>query len=187
MKIYTKTGDLGQTSLFQGKRVFKNDLRCEVYGSVDELNSQLGIVVGQIKKFKDSQKALLKIQNELFDLGAELATPSDATKDGTSPNQSIGDSEIQRLEKEIDQMEKKLKPLRNFILPGGSAGSAGLHLARTVCRRSERSLITLHQKEPVRAQVLIYLNRLSDYLFVMARFINSKSKVKDVLWVKKKN
>jgi cob(I)alamin adenosyltransferase len=185
VKIYTKTGDEGQTSLYSGVRVYKNDLRCEVYGAVDELNSQIGVLLSFIsstdKKLKATRQALSRVQNELFDLGAELATP----KKCAGKNQSISAIEISQLEHEIDLMEKKMKPICNFILPGGSKVSAGLHLARTLCRRAERNLITLHQNEGQRHEVLMYLNRLSDYLFVVARYVNHLLKVKDVFWKQK--
>lgn len=178
MKIYTKTGDQGSTGLFGGERVLKDHIRIEAYGAVDELNSTLGSVAVAVNAQLQSQ--IMVIQNELFQLGAELATPNNK-KCAVAP---VGNSNIERLEKEIDAMEKSLRPLQNFILPGGSEGAARLHITRSVCRRAERRVISLHQVEPVRPEVIQYLNRLADYLFVCARFANFESKVADIDWKK---
>ena len=178
MKIYTKGGDTGQTSLFGGQRVSKDDLRIRTYGGFDELNACIGLVLS-VQSQADVAKRLLRVQGELFQLGAELATPI-GKKVST---QLIVQKNIQTLEQEIDEMEAKLSPLKTFILPGGSQAGAALHLARTVCRRAERDLVTLHTSQPVRAEVLQYINRLSDYLFVIARFTNQQSRAVEQPWI----
>ncbi len=177
MRIYTKTGDAGETGLFGGARVSKASGRVEAYGDVDELNSALG--VARLSPIDDVRDALLaEIQSELFDLGAELAvTPG---KEPIGPR--IGEEEIVRLERAIDAAEEELPPLKTFVLPGGSPGGAYLHLARTVCRRAERAVVALARTEGVRAEVLRYLNRLSDLLFVLARLANARAGVADVPW-----
>jgi cob(I)alamin adenosyltransferase len=179
MKIYTKNGDAGETGLFGNVRVPKDDLRIRTYGTFDELNSTLGLVLCESSLPSTLQASLRRIQGELFQLGAELATP----RGKDSGMQLVEDPSILVLETEIDQMEAKLPPLKTFVLPGGAKTSALLHLSRTVCRRAERELITLNRAEPQRSQVLQYLNRLSDYLFVSARFANLQAKVADVPWV----
>jgi len=181
MKIYTKTGDDGSTSLFRGDRVAKDHLRIRVYGTLDELNALLGITLSLGGLEKSLEKNILKIQNELFTLGAELATP----RGKEIGIELIQDSHIKALETQMDEMEKNLLPLKNFILPGGHPCSAYLHFARTVCRRAERELITLHRSETCRETVLQYLNRLSDYFFMAARFQNYSSKIKDTPWSSK--
>lgn len=177
MKIYTKTGDQGETGLFGGPRVRKDHPRIEAYGTVDELNALLGKVrSGALPKDIDSLLAI--IQNELFDLGAELATP-DPAKHGTN---LLGSAQISALESAIDRYEATLEPLKQFILPGGTPAAADLHLARTVCRRAERHLITLAAIEPISADLIIYLNRLSDLLFVLARATNHLAGLPDTPW-----
>ncbi|MBL7715704.1 MAG: cob(I)yrinic acid a,c-diamide adenosyltransferase [Bdellovibrionales bacterium] len=178
MKIYTKGGDSGQTSLFKGERVPKDHLRIRSYGTLDELNASLGVVLS-LKPQAPLADRLTRIQAEIFQLGAELATP----RDKTLLMETLGEAEIQTLEKEIDEMEKSLKPLKSFILPGGSPISAHLHLARTISRRAEREIVVLHRAEPLRPEVLQYVNRLSDALFVMARFANHQAHVDDIPWV----
>ncbi len=181
MKIYTKTGDEGQTGLFGGPRVDKDDPRIEAYGTVDELNSVLGLV--RCSQPPQQIDALLEgIQSELFSLGAELATPNPAAH-GTS---LIGAEQITRLERAIDEHEALLEPLKQFILPGGTPAASQLHLARTVCRRAERRLVTLvhESSEPISPQLVVYLNRLSDLLFVLARSVNRTAGVADVPWKK---
>jgi cob(I)alamin adenosyltransferase len=179
MKIYTKTGDLGQTGLYGGGRVAKDDQRIEAYGTVDELNAVLGMVRASAPA-PEVDALLARVQNELFDLGAELATPdADKIKAVT-----IDEAAITRLEAAIDQFEGLLAPLRTFILPGGSVAAAQLHLARTVCRRAERRLVTLSHQEPISPHLVVYLNRLSDLLFVLARFANLAVGVGDVPWQK---
>jgi cob(I)alamin adenosyltransferase len=177
MKIYTKTGDQGDTGLFGGPRVRKDAPRIEAYGTVDELNAVLGVV--RLASLPTDIDALLeRIQNELFDLGAELATP-DPAKLGLY---QLGNDQITVLEQAIDRYEAQLQPLKQFILPGGQAGAAYLHLARTVCRRAERRLITLMATEKIGEPLLIYLNRLSDLLFVLARAVNRAAGEPDVPW-----
>jgi cob(I)alamin adenosyltransferase len=179
MKIYTKKGDAGETGLFGNTRVPKDDLRIRTYGTFDELNSFLGLSLADTGILEPLRSCLLRIQAELFQLGAELATP----RGKDSGIQLVEESSILLMETEIDTMEKALQPLKTFILPGGSPSASILHIARTVCRRAERELTTLHRAEPQRAQVLQYLNRLSDYLFVAARFTNMNLGEKDVPWI----
>lgn len=177
MKIYTKTGDEGETGLFGGTRVSKASARVGAYGDVDELNSALGLA--RLHPIDADRDALLaRIQCELFDVGAELAA---------RPGKEIGiprvsDAEIEVLERAIDRAEEELAPLANFILPGGSPGAAHLHLARTVCRRAERAVVALGESEEVRGELVRYLNRLSDLLFVLARLANHRAGVADVPW-----
>lgn len=184
MKIYTKTGDQGKTSLYGGQRVDKDHLRIATFGDVDELNAQLGVVraeiAGQSGGLAEIDELLGQVQNHLFDLGAELATPEPAAK-GT---QLLGEKAIAGLETAIDRWEDQLSPLKQFILPGGAKPAAQLHVARCVCRRSERTLVTLLREAPVRPAVVVYLNRLSDLLFVLARAVNHLSQIDDVPWRK---
>ena len=182
MKIYTKTGDKGETGLFGGARVSKASLRVEAYGDVDELNSALGICRAHLAALDAKVDALLgTIQSELFDLGAELATvPHKEVKTGAP---LLDDAHIAALERAIDEAEAELEPLRTFILPGGALAAAHLHLARTVCRRAERKLVALAAVEPVRGELVRYLNRLSDLLFVLARLANARAAVADVPWL----
>jgi len=178
-RIYTRTGDRGDTGLIGGRRVPKDALRVEAYGAVDELNAHLGAVRAQTAD-ADTAELLDEIQHRLFDLGAELATPAGAG--GAGP--AIGDDAIDRLERTIDRLQALLPPLREFILPGGTPLAAALHVARTVCRRAERRLVTLAREETVRADLLRYLNRLSDFLFVLARVANTRAGRPDVMWKK---
>lgn len=180
MKIYTKTGDEGETGLFAGPRVWKDDLRIEAYGVVDELNSFLGWARTQpLSPHIDA--VLDQIQHDLFAVGAELATP-DPRRHGTD---LVGDEHIVALEQEIDRWESLLPPLTQFILPGGSPASAAIHMARCVCRRAERHVVTLRRHQPeVSEQVLRYLNRLGDLLFVLARATNHVEGVPDIPWKK---
>jgi len=178
MKIYTKGGDAGQTGLYGGARVSKDDLRIQTYGTLDELNAALGLAVAQGSLPPEIKACLLRVQGELFHLGAELATPV-----GKSTGIAlISEADVVALEKEIDAWEVQLEPLKNFILPGGTPVSALIHLARTISRRGERELVKLHLSTPVRDVVLRYVNRLSDYLFVCARFANWKAGVADTPW-----
>jgi cob(I)alamin adenosyltransferase len=181
MKIYTKTGDRGDTGLFGGPRVSKDAPRIEAYGTVDELNSVLG-VVRSIHQQPDVDALLEQIQNELFSLGAQLATPNPAAHQTAL----IGPPQIAALEAAIDRYQAGLAPLAQFILPAGTPAAAQLHLARTVCRRAERRLVTLmHQSpEPIADDLVIYLNRLSDLLFVLAREVNRAAGTGDVPWRK---
>ena len=185
-KIYTKTGDEGLTGLTDGSRIKKHHVRTSAYGTVDELNSILGIIVNLLHQKKNNELKLLlnKIQNDLFDLGADLSTPySDEEK---FKSLRIVEKQINNLEKLIDKFNKNLNPLNSFILPGGSEIAAWLHLARTVARRAERDTSKLSEKEKINKFSLIYLNRLSDLLFVISRFANNNGK-KDVLWIPGKN
>lgn len=176
-KIYTKTGDEGQTALFGGKRLPKSHLRIECYGTVDELNSFLGLVRDRTED-EHVRAVLFEIQNRLFDLGANLA--SDPSKNLPSP--TVGQTDIQLLENEIDAMEATLPPLKNFILPGGHPTVSHCHVARCVCRRAERLVVALNMEEPVSPEVLKYLNRLSDYLFVLARKLGQNLGASEVVW-----
>jgi cob(I)alamin adenosyltransferase len=181
MKIYTKTGDAGQTGLFGGPRVAKDDPRIEAYGAVDELNAALGLARAESLP-PEIDTLLARVQNELFDLGAELATPNPAAH-GMAV---LGPAHCETLERAIDRHEATLPPLKEFILPGGSRGAAALHLARTICRRAERRLVTLvhSSAEPVSQNLVIYLNRLGDLLFVLTRATNAAAGVADVPWRK---
>ena len=178
MKIYTKTGDGGETSLFGGTRVSKDDARIEAYGCVDELNSCLGSV-RSVQPSGELEGILLEVQNDLFVLGADLATPHG------KPNASVprvGVSDADRLEHHIDRLEESLEPLKTFILPGGGPVAAQLHQARTVCRRAERLVVKLSKNQSIGDAPLIYLNRLSDLLFVMARFANLQARTPEIPW-----
>jgi len=181
MKIYTKTGDAGDTGLFGGPRVAKDALRIEAYGTVDELNSVLGMARTHSLD-EETDELVRRIQNELFNLGAQLATP-DPAMHGTH---LVGAAQIAALEAAIDRYEATLEPLKQFILPGGLPAAATLHFARTVCRRAERRLVTLMSDpaEQVSVDLLVYLNRLSDLLFVVARAVNHRAGTPDVPWQK---
>ena len=175
-RIYTKTGDKGQTSLGDGTRVSKDVLRVEAFGTVDETNAAVGVARLHAKGKLDAM--LGRIQNDLFDLGADLCVPEN--KDNARSRLRVADSQVVRLEREIDAMNAKLKPLNSFVLPGGTALAAQLHLARAIARRAERLMVALAKKETIGEPALRYINRLSDHLFVMSRAAN---KGKDVLWV----
>jgi cob(I)alamin adenosyltransferase len=175
MKIYTRTGDHGQTSLFGGARVAKNDARIEAYGTIDELSSQLG-VARTTPLPSDVDAILNQVQFDLFEVGAHLASP------GTSRFPGVDAARIEELEHAIDAMERELAPLTTFILPGGSSSAAQLHVGRTVCRRAERLVVALQDQSPATVSTIAYLNRLSDYLFIAARFANKRADVEDVPW-----
>jgi cob(I)alamin adenosyltransferase len=178
MKIYTRTGDAGQTSLFDKTRVSKADSRVDAYGEVDELNAWLGFVRAAGLD-EDLDEPIVRIQRDLFALGAQLADPRDKIAERVT-KASLGDDDVARLETLIDWLETELPPLKRFILPGGSPVGAALHLARTVCRRSERRIIAL---DPAVDPVLIrYVNRLSDLLFVLARAVNHRERVPETEW-----
>jgi cob(I)alamin adenosyltransferase len=179
MKIYTKTGDRGETGLYGGGRVRKDAPRIEAYGAVDELNAVLGVARAESQP-AEIDALLARVQSELFEVGAELATRDPAAK-GTA---TIGAVQIAALESEIDRFEASLEPLRQFILPGGVKAAAQLHVARTVCRRAERRVVALASDpaEHVSAELVIYLNRLSDLLFVLARAANAAASHADVPW-----
>lgn len=180
MKIYTKKGDKGTTSLFGGANIGKNSMRIHAYGTVDELNSVLGIVLTHA--LSDQGKTILvELQNQLFVLGADLATlPSKKTK-----IDRISSKEIKQLERWIDDLDEQLPPLTAFILPGGAPAGATLHQARTVCRRAERHAVALKTDNPISDEVIIYLNRLSDLLFVMARYENKHAGEPETQWKSK--
>jgi cob(I)alamin adenosyltransferase len=182
-RIYTKTGDDGTTGLGSGERRPKFDLRVAAYGTVDETNATIGVARLHLSSEPDVDAILLRVQNDLFDLGADLAAPENPDK----PNRErlrVTDSQVERIEKDIDRLNEALSPLTSFVLPGGEAAAAHLHLARTVCRRAERLTVELavRKEEKVGAPAIRYLNRLSDLLFVAARYVNGRGK-RDVLWV----
>jgi cob(I)alamin adenosyltransferase len=176
--IYTKTGDDGSTALFGGARVPKSHPRLEVYGTVDELNSAIGFA-RSLKILRDVDRELDGIQHDLFRLGAEIAA---VNTELLSPGTRIGQKDIAHLEETIDRFDRRLPPLRNFILPGGHPGAAAVHCARTICRRAERQLIRLMAEEQISRLTVIYLNRLSDLLFVFARVINRRKKIREAVW-----
>jgi len=178
MKIYTKSGDEGKTSLFGGKRVEKNHIRLKAYGTIDELNSVLG-VASSFAEDEYTNKIIFEIQNSLFRIGSELATPPEIKSKAVV---AISQEEIHNLEQVIDNIELKLNPLKNFILPGGSQSASFLHLARTVCRRAERKIIELDLAESINPDIIIYIIRLSDLLFVLARFANHISSTPEIEW-----
>jgi len=180
VKIYTRTGDAGQTSLFGGRRVGKDDPRVEAYGAVDELNAVLGLAVAQLGG-EEPTELLLRLQEDLFRLGADLATPGDAGRAGES-RVRVSDDLVEALERAIDRYDAELPPLRQFILPGGTVAGATLHVARTVARRAERCTVALAAREQVNPAALRYLNRLSDLLFVLARWVNHRAGVAEVPW-----
>ncbi len=184
MPIYTKTGDKGDTGLFSGKRISKASLRIEAIGTIDELSSVIGFTLSQLTTNNSRQrrgspkaaqltKELVKIQNDLFEIGAALANPTAKI----SLSKRVKEFEIM-----IDEMTKDLPALFNFILPGGGAAGSSLHIARTVCRRGERRIVVLSEKEKVQKDIIVYLNRLSDLFLTMARFINFKEKRREIIW-----
>ncbi len=179
-RIYTRTGDGGRTRLVTGEAVSKASLRVCAYGEVDELNAVLGLARLELEAEPQIDAMLLRIQNDLFDLGADLCLPWPDPEGETRLR--MQPSQVARLEREIDAMNDALEPLTSFILPGGAAAAAHLHLARTVVRRAERDCWTLAAEKPVNPAALHYLNRLSDHLFVMARWINVRTGAGDVLW-----
>jgi len=178
MSIYTRTGDKGKTRLYQGKTVSKASPRVEAYGSVDELNSAIGVAIIEVKssklKVQSLERELTAIQNDLFEIGGALANPRSKVH-GLN-------SRVAQFEKIIDDLTKRLPELSNFVLPGGGRAGSLLHLTRTVCRRAERRIVELSQRERVDSSIIIYMNRLSDLLFMFARFINFKEKKKEILW-----
>lgn len=181
-KVYTKTGDGGSTHLAGGQQVRKTSLRIEAYGSVDELNAQLGMTAESLNKtpqLENLQRRIIRIQNELFDLGSQLAVLPEDRRENTPV---IKPADIERLEREIDEMNAQLPILESFILPGGGEISARLHVARTVCRRAEREVIRLSEAEPLDSTEIPYLNRLGDWLFVASRFAAFKSNMAETLW-----
>ena len=181
MKIYTRTGDTGETSLYGGGRVKKADSRVEAYGEVDELNAWIGLARASAALDPDLDEALLRIQRDLFALGAQLADPA-ATVAARVAKAVIGDEDVARLEQFIDRLETELPPLRQFILAGGTPAGAMLHLARTVCRRAERRVTGLASTVELDPRVIEYLNRLSDFLFVLARLNNHRQGQQEIPW-----
>ena len=179
-RIYTRTGDEGETGLFGGKRVPKNDLRVAAYGTVDELNAVLG-VARAAGAGAEIDAVLERLQHQLFDLGAELATPGGASAAASHVGQ-VTSERVAELERDIDRFEDRLPPLRQFVLPGGAPAAARLHHARTVARRAEREIVSLASREPVNPELLKYVNRLSDLLFVLARAANQAAGRPDVVW-----
>jgi len=187
-RIYTRGGDAGQTSLGRGERVPKHDIRVEAYGTTDEANSVIGLARNAIARAGSSDPRLAeadamlgRIQNDLFDLGADLCTPEGKTK-RDEPALRMVPSQVERLEHEIDAMNAELQPLKSFILPGGSEAASWLHLARTVSRRAERCMTHLATEQTINPEAIKYINRLSDHLFVMTRAINAANGG-DILWV----
>lgn len=181
-RIYTRGGDKGKTSLGNGSRVAKHSPRVAAYGTVDECNSVIGLV--RLHTSDEADATLARIQNDLFDLGADLCTPEEEAP--AYPPLRITAAQVERLEQEIDAMNAELEPLQSFVLPGGTAASAHLHLARTVARRAEREMTSLADDEAINPEAVRFINRLSDLLFVMARFLNDKGR-QDVLWVRGEN
>lgn len=198
-KIYTRTGDKGTTSLFGGQRVAKNSPRVEAYGTIDELNSVLGLAIAQIQnsirqmadKIQNDnlklQNQLIEIQKDLFEIGAYLATPRDTTIDkGKKIRKELTgylSQRVKKMEKTIDDLTLELAPMKTFILPGGGINGSFLHLARAISRRAERRVVALANQEEVEESLLIYLNRLSDLLFTMARFVNKKEDKEEIKWI----
>lgn len=180
-RIYTRTGDDGTTALGTGERRVKFDARIEAYGTVDETNSVIGLARLSTAQESPQIDAMLgRIQNDLFDLGADLCTPDTGKKPDYEPLR-ISPAQVARLEQEIDALNADLQPLKSFVLPGGSAAAAALHQARTVCRRAERLIVRLAQNEPVGEPAIQFINRLSDFLFVASRHLNDRGKA-DILW-----
>jgi cob(I)alamin adenosyltransferase len=187
-RIYTRSGDKGKTRLASGEPRLKSDLRVEAYGTVDETNATIGLVRLHTEGDAALDAMLARIQNDLFDLGADLATPEPAADGPRRAPLRIVAAQVKRLESEIDALNGELSPLTSFVLPGGSAAAAGLHLARTVCRRAERVMVALSRKEgeAVGEEAIKFINRLSDFLFVAARHANDGGR-KDVLWAPGQN
>ncbi|HEX2210333.1 MAG TPA: cob(I)yrinic acid a,c-diamide adenosyltransferase [Longimicrobium sp.] len=179
-KLYTRLGDRGETSLFGGERVPKDHLRVEAYGQLDHLSATIGLLVVALDE-GEMRDELRQVQNALFDLGAELATPPGSRLEYKLPR-SIEEEDWRRLERLLDEYDAQVPPLRTFILPGGHETAARAHLARTTCRAAERAAVRLAHEEEVRADVLTYLNRLSDFLFVCARLLNHRAGVEEVSW-----
>ena len=180
-KIYTKTGDGGNTALGDGERVLKDSLRVSAYGNVDELNASIGIIT--LYANTELKRKLKNIQNDLFDIGADLCVP---ISEKNNDRLRLSKNQIEALEQEIDEMNSILKPLNSFVLPGGCRSATFLHMARTICRRAERSVVSLKSKEKINGNTLVYLNRLSDWLFVASRVENQENS-SEILWAPGKN
>lgn len=183
MKIYTRTGDDGTTGLFGGQRVGKDSPRVEAYGAVDETNALIGVVCSLLDENDPLQESLIQVQNDLFVVGADLATPVIEGKKATYYVPRVEEGYSTRLEQWIDEAENELEPMRTFILPSGTPAATQLHLARTVCRRAERRVVTLNRLQDISPHIRIYLNRLSDLLFVWARLVNARASVTETPWV----
>ena len=181
MKIYTKTGDKGETGLFGGERVSKSTSRLNAYGTIDELNSFIGLAITDVR-CDEIKNILINLQNKLFVVGSDLATPK-IKKNKKLKITRTPDSYILEIEKTIDDFEAKLDELKNFILPGGSKGAALLHICRTISRRAEREIVVLKNTEQIGQNILIFLNRLSDLFFVLSRFENKHSNIPDTKWI----
>ena len=185
MKLYTKSGDDGTTGLFSGARVSKDHPRIESYGTIDEFNATLGMCSATCKADNALHRRLLdifgRLQSRMFDIGADLATPEGANNE--SKIQRIGEEHVQEVEKWIDEIDSANTPLTAFVMPGGTELASRLHLARTICRRAERQMIHLSHTEPVGSSLIMYVNRVSDFLFAAARLVNKNSGVEDVLWI----
>lgn len=182
MKIYTKTGDIGETSLFGGKRVLKSELRIDAYGTVDELNSWIGLL-RDVQTDSSRRELLKEIQDRLFTLGSELAADPDKQN---LKKPDLHEADIEKLERAIDAMDEQLEPLKNFVLPGGHIYVSYCHLARTVCRRAERLCVALNQGTTIDPLIIKYLNRLSDYLFTLSRKMAKELNAEEVAWVPRK-
>ena len=180
MKIYTKTGDKGETGLFGGVRVSKDSLRISAYGTIDELNSYIGYTITELRD-EGIKKNLIKIQNYLFTIGSDLATP-ETEKNTKLTIQRTPESYFEEIEKMIDHYDVQLEELKNFILPGGSRGASLLHICRTICRRAEREVVALKKTVTIGDNIVIFLNRLSDLFFVLSRFENKVSNHPDTIW-----
>ena len=180
MKIYTKKGDKGTTALFGGKRLRKDDVRIEAYGTVDELNAYLGLLCEKIKHLDTAYDLLRTIQFDLFDIGAQLATDPEKRTQYNLPLPS--EDKITTMEKHMDEMNERLPELKSFVIPGGNEAAGHCHVARTICRRAERRIVTLMDDGEVIVRMIKYINRLSDYLFVLSRFICQQSGDEEVLW-----
>jgi cob(I)alamin adenosyltransferase len=186
-KIYTKVGDKGSTLLATGEKLLKSNVRIEAYGTVDELNAVVGLLRDTIepdKRMGEIINSLIKIQNELFDIGGELSVPLDVLNINVQQVVAMGD--VERLEREMDEFNESLPPLENFILPGGHIANSTCHLARTVCRRAERAVVRMSEQDAVRDEVRIYLNRLSDWFFVLSRELSRRLGVPEALWAQNK-
>ncbi len=180
MKIYTKTGDNGTTGLFGGERVQKNSLRIEAYGTIDELNSYIGFSILEVKS-EEVKNLLIKLQNQLFIAGSDLATPETIENEKYKIPRITSDFYLE-IEKQIDYFDAKLIPLKNFILPGGCKSAAILHICRTICRRAERKIVSLKNTVNIGENILIFMNRISDLLFILARYENLFSNINDTKW-----
>jgi len=181
MKIYTRTGDSGETGLFGGRRVSKGDPRVEAYGSVDELNAQIGWAL-TLPDLQPVQAEMRQIQADLFTLGADLATPEDVSPAAASRTACVEDADVKRLEDLIDRWDAATQPIRNFVLPGGAPAAAALQVCRAVCRRAERALVRLGATSSIHPLSVVYLNRLSDLLFVLSRWVNAREGFDEPIW-----